>query len=1311
MRHPDINRIAAALLVLLMLCVLAPAAHAATRYAVANANWNVTSTWSTSSGGGSGASVPVAGDTVFIGEAGARTVTISAGYAAACATLTIGNTTKVGSSTLTLAAASVSLTVSGAVIVNSANNNNTTNALNVNAGTLSVGGNFTLNGGNGQRRAELLISTSTATISGNLGVANANSRVTFSGAGALNLAGNFANGGTFTRSTGTVTYNGTGAQNVGAYTYNNLTINKASGTASLTANLPVAGNLSVTAGTLDLVTFTANRTAAGGVFSVANNATLKLSASNFPSNNYTTRTLGPTSTVNYNGGGTQTVSSHTYGHLSLSGGSTKTPASGTTTIAGNFTLASGVTYAGTTNNPIIFLAGNFSNSGTFNSGTGIYTFNGATAQTLTGATTFRNLTINKTTGTPNNQLTLNNDITVGIAASGTLRLTNGVIVTGANKVIIALSTGAVTRTNGHVAGNQHKIVTTGANVSRTFEIGDATTYRPATLLFASVTGAGSVMATSSQTAGDHSVAGSGIDTTKSVNRYWTLTNVATTFTTYSATFTFVTGDLDAGTNTNLFLIKRYAASAWSSTTIGTKTATSTQATGLTGFGDFVIGQAGNLLNNFLISFGASASSTCVAKNITITARDAGNVALTSYTGTINLSTSTAHGDWSKITALGTLTAGASDSGMASYTFVSGDSGVITLAFSNSHADNPTLTVSDASASVNTTSAALNFNDNVFVVTEDPIQVAGLNQTLSATVWRKDLTTGSCSIATGYAGATPLKAWLSRTVDDPAGAAPMVGTQQLPNTQPAAGPLNNNLTLSFTAGVATFSLVTSDVGKYAFNLLDDTHNFAGIDILGASNIITTRPFGLAFTNIQSGATTNPGGAAFNGIVFIKAGQTFQAKVGGYLHENADDTNNDGIPDVGADLTNNTLAPAFAWPITLAPVLNTPSGGVTGTLAGTTSIAQASFSGGAATVSDLTYSEVGSIKITASGTNYLNSSGVNLSATSGIIGRFIPDHFDVSYNTPEFNTGCAVGAFTYLGQVFNFTAGNAPVMTVSAHSASTGTPITKNYSGAFWKLTNSTLANRLYSAASGTLDISNLPPSTSDPAIVDTGNGVFSSADSGTGTLTFSVGTGLSFQRILTAPFAAEISLGIDIIDGDGVALTSTTAAFGAATPGNGIAFISGKEMRFGRLALQNAYGSELLDMPINLTAEYYADVGGAVPGTNLGFVPNTDDTCTAVAATNVTLNPTTFPTSLSAVASNPFSSGNWHDELVTGTHTRLTAPVPATQGSVDLTVDLDAASLGWLKYDWNGDLLDDNPTARAVFGIFQGSERRIYLRER
>src|SRR5437016_13679258 len=65
--------------------------NAATRYAVANGNWNSNSTWATSTSGSAGASFPGAGGTGLVGDDNATfTVRITPGISAACAKLTCG---------------------------------------------------------------------------------------------------------------------------------------------------------------------------------------------------------------------------------------------------------------------------------------------------------------------------------------------------------------------------------------------------------------------------------------------------------------------------------------------------------------------------------------------------------------------------------------------------------------------------------------------------------------------------------------------------------------------------------------------------------------------------------------------------------------------------------------------------------------------------------------------------------------------------------------------------------------------------------------------------------------------------------------------------------------------------------------------------------------------------------------------------------------------------------------------------------------------------------------------------------------------
>ncbi len=245
---------------------------------------------------------------------------------------------------------------------------------------------------------------------------------------------------------------------------------------------------------------------------------------------------------------------------------------------GGFTISGGAMSITTTGNSIA-VAGNWTQTGgSFTQGTATVTLNGTSAQTVTGTTSFVTLTVNNAAGVT---LAQNDTVTTS------LTLTSGAVSTGASKLVIP--TGAtLTRTGGWVNGNLQMPVATGAT-SVTFHSGDASNYTPVTVAFASVTTAGNLTAKS--TGGDHpNVVGSPINSLKSVNRYYTLTNGGVVFTTYSATFNFVAGDVDAGANTANFIVGKYNTPTWTQPTVGTKTATSTQATGLSSFSDFVIGE-------------------------------------------------------------------------------------------------------------------------------------------------------------------------------------------------------------------------------------------------------------------------------------------------------------------------------------------------------------------------------------------------------------------------------------------------------------------------------------------------------------------------------------------------------------------------------------------------------------------------------------------------------------------------------------------------------------------------------------------------
>ncbi len=709
------------------------------------------------------------------------------------------------------------------------------------------------------------------------------------------------------------------------------------------------------------------------------------------------------------------------------------------------------------------------------------------------------------------------------------------------------------------------------------------------------------------------------------------------------------------------------------------------------------------LDHFAIDVGGGSASTCTPHSITITAEDAANNVVTGYAGTVSLGTSSGHGDWSVVTAGGVLDNGAADDGAATYGFASADSGSVVLALGNAHADDLAVTVQDAGAGVSSVSATVSFRDDAFVITPTDALgteiAAGRGHGFEAALWRRDPGTGLCAVATDYAGNQNLKAWLTRDADDPGGAAPGIAGVGLPDSVPAAP----NVALDFTAGTAAFTLSTADVGKYALNLRDDTSGFAQDaagnprPIDGSSAVLTARPFGLALSGIQAGATPNPGADTPGGGVFTSAGSDFSATVAGVLWQAADDADDDGAPDAGADLSDNAAAPSYDWATTLAAAAPfEPATGVLGTLANGT-LAQGAFAGGAATASTLRYSEVGSFTLEVGAADFLNTAGVNVSGTGVVVGRFTPFEFGVGLNAPQFGTAC--GTFTYAGQPFVYAT--APVITVTARNRTGG--VTQNYTGAWWKITDAKLAadgNKTYAAATGTLDLGLLPAP--DPVIADTGGG--------TGTLTFGAGGGLGFVRgAPVAPFDAEVSLSLDVVDEDDVVHAANPVRFGDASPGNGIAFSNGKDVRWGRLALQNAHGSERLALALPARAQYF---DGA------GFATNTDDNCSGfspagelVLSNDIEANEIDGDIAIAAsstaasVGSDPFAGGD--------ANLTFSAPGAGETGFTDVTVDLapGAADLPWLQFDWDGDgSHDDNPTARATFGVFQGSDVVIHVRE-
>jgi MSHA biogenesis protein MshQ len=155
------------------------------------------------------------------------------------------------------------------------------------------------------------------------------------------------------------------------------------------------------------------------------------------------------------------------------------------------------------------------------------------------------------------------------------------------------------------------------------------------------------------------------------------------------------------------------------------------------------------------------------------------------------------------------------------------------------------------------------------------------------------------------------------------------------------------------------------------------------------------------------------------------------------------------------------------------------------------------------------------------------------------------------------------------------------------------------------------------------------------------------------------------------------------------------------------------IRSGRARLSNAYGSELLDLPLDLRLQFW--VGAA-----LGWQSNATDTCTAIQASDFAFAFAGAGNNLSACETAMTIGGAAPNYTAT-----LTRPGAGNAGWSDVTLNLGAAAAGnrctavgaagpaattanapWLQFNWAGAV--GNPTARATFGRYKTP--LIYRRE-
>lgn len=382
--------------------------------------------------------------------------------------------------------------------------------------------------------------------------------------------------------------------------------------------------------------------------------------------------------------------------------------------------------------------------------------------------------------------------------------------------------------------------------------------------------------------------------------------------------------------------------------------------------------------------------------------------------------------------------------------------------------------------------------------------------------------------------------------------------------------------------------------------------------------------------------------------------------------------------------------------------------TGTLAGSFGVATAAT--GVATGAAFTYAEVGYVNLGVNGVYDDTFAAVDAapgdctadfsntlvggkygcyfgnSAPTAYFGRFIPDHFGLTagnlIDRADINTGSTetcTSSFTYLGEDFKTS------FTLVAQNAANVT--TQNYTGGHARLGLTSWANLGFSASGATLGQGSTAPS-----------GVWGSSAGSYGTATLMASHRVARPVSPAAPSTVSVSAQPSYTDG------GLTVQLASATP----VHTGSTELRYGRLRMSNVYGSELLALPLPVTAQHWSASGY--------YVTNTQDSCTALPVASVAMAFVTATPNLSACQTQLSPTGV---ATVASGQLSLTLSKPGAgrQGSVDLSLQIGSAATGITcvsstssaataaNLPWFGSV---NPSARATFGIHKSP--LIYRRE-
>lgn len=512
------------------------------------------------------------------------------------------------------------------------------------------------------------------------------------------------------------------------------------------------------------------------------------------------------------------------------------------------------------------------------------------------------------------------------------------------------------------------------------------------------------------------------------------------------------------------------------------------------------------------------------------------------------------------------------------------------------------------------------------------------------------------------------------------------------------------------GAAAFWLTSVDAGKYQLQvdmdifvtdtdgnpLTDDEGNPTGetIHVSDLSNSFVVRPLAVFADAVGNMNAQDAGGGAYK-----KAGETFSLSFKGLAWTTGRDADNDGqwnscgSPSLADPGSGYVRVPQWDLGQPTSSLM-LPSGGDSGTL---------DYDGGSVTIAagetgvsndNISYSQVGIIQLEQNGIN--DFLGQNVQVCSPYIGRFYPDHFALTQGAlvTRVNSSCtSASTFTYFDEAlqifYELTAKNSLDET------------TTNYVDAFAKFAG-TGAVSYGSTASYTVgavdDPDGIPTLLSSRLEIENSTKV---NDWSAGQARFSVELNIDRDATADGPFT-DTRFGVYVQDSDGVEIANLDLDVDDDTSMDHAQSSSSASLRYGRVRLENAHGSEMLDLPVLMQAEYW---------NGSGFSLNVADSCSSFAESSLTL---TSDVESNVAGDTPIkvrdsvtTSTTIHNQPLNNGAGDLELSAPGSGG--DGWVDVELTVPDYLKFSWHGSG-DENPTSRATFGIYQGNQHIIYIRE-